>query len=94
MSRILPSTERRQKFEGLSRFKKREGSVDQGIDLLFRQERENFGQILAHKLGVFSVRHRDAIELAHASAQSRPEGDRKSHVATLSDCESISNEKL
>jgi hypothetical protein len=40
------------------------------------------------------VRHRDAIELAHASAQSRPEGDRKSHVATLSDCESIRDEKL
>lgn len=64
----MPSTERGQKFEGLSRFKKREGSVDKGIDLLFRQDSEKFRQIFAQKLGVFSVQDRDAIERAHASA--------------------------
>src|SRR5215467_6738878 len=48
---------RRQKFESLSRFKKRERAVDQGIDLLLREECEDLGQIFAQWFGVPPVQH-------------------------------------
>lgn len=59
---------RRQKFERFSRFKKQERVVNQRIDLLFREEREDIGQILAQWPGVPAVQRRDAVELAQSSA--------------------------
>jgi len=60
-----------QKFDRSSRLNQREGGLNQGIDLLCREERENLGQILAQRPWVLPLQHRDAVERAHATAQAR-----------------------
>ena len=68
-----------QKFDRLSRLNQREGGLNQGIDLLCRKERENPGQVLAQRLWVLPVQHRDAVELAHAPAQARANENIREH---------------
>ena len=50
---------RRQEFDGLSRFKEREGAGDERVDLLLCKGCEDLRQILTEWLGILSVQHEE-----------------------------------